>query len=50
MLGLQILVYIATTGKADNMFLWLDSVMIISLNILMFIFIGKHIKSVVHAT
>jgi hypothetical protein len=49
-LGLPILVDIATNGEADNMFPWLGSVMIISLNILMFIFIGKHMKSVAHAT
>ena len=50
MLGLPILVDLATSGEAYNMFPWLGSAMFICLNILMFVFIGKHIKSVAYAT
>ncbi len=50
MLGLPILVDFATNGKAYDMFPWLGSAMFICLNILMFAFIGRHIKSVATAT
>jgi len=50
MLGLPYLVDLATGGEAYNMFPWLGSAMFICLNILMFIFIGKHIKSVAYTT
>ena len=49
MIGLPILVDMATNGEAYNGFPWLGSAMFICLNILMFVFIGKHIRSVAQA-